>query len=840
MKKAKGIIGLILLASALGLVSGCRHNTNPTTTDSTTQTTVGQSTTNPVTTELPTTSTTAPLPTTVPTTTVIPTTNPTTTTNVTTTRPTTTTIVTTTSPTTTSPTTSTTTTTPVVEKFTVSFDTGCDITIPSQTINKNSVVQVPTEPKRDGYVFEGWYLNGSIYNFNTPVLSNITLVAKWRKLEGYYTLTIKYHLNDEVVTQIETNPALCELYSPNLIGYSFEGWYLTSTFDEGTLVNVDDFRSITLDKDYTIDLYAKVTITGEIYTIKYVTDCDISIDDATIVEGNKTKAPSVELEKEGYRFVGWFESLDDEVSFDFSNTIVSNLTLYAKWEKIYTLTINYYVDSTIYKSVDYDISEGFTFDVRPSKDGYDFKGWANSKDEIKTSDMIASMKLTEDTSLDLYAVFEAITTTQYDNSLKKDGPLTSDAFPSEGTPKMLVIPVNLDSSKKTEAIRNEIITAFSGTESETGWESLTTYYQKSSYGKLNIDVEVTDWFTPSQSASYYNQYYDYENYEDGSTLILYEALAYFDSQINYSDYDYDKDGIIDSVWLIYNIDPDYESSDSLWWAFTYWAYRETEFDGVMPSYYAFASTGFMHDKYPSYDNSNIKVDAHTYIHETGHLLGLDDYYDYDESVGADGGLYGADMMDYNIGDHGAISKLLLNWIDPIVVTSTKTITIESFTETGDVILVSYKKPDSIYEEYFLIELYTGTGLNENDVPITPVGGLDYGIRVMHINAEQNIVNGEIEIAGDVYQTGFKYNNSDTNTKFINMLRADSSTGTLTRSALFTPTSKKFGVDLYKDLKLTSGRSLYFSMTVNSLDSTKASITITFNTSSSGSGDLPLI
>ena len=32
---------------------------------------------------------------------------------------------------------------------------------------------------REGYVFAGWYLDGELYEFNTPVKSNIVLIAKW-------------------------------------------------------------------------------------------------------------------------------------------------------------------------------------------------------------------------------------------------------------------------------------------------------------------------------------------------------------------------------------------------------------------------------------------------------------------------------------------------------------------------------------------------------------------------------------------------------------------------------------------------------------------------------------
>ena len=65
-------------------------------------------------------------------------------------------------------------------------------------------------------------------------------------------------------------------------------------------------------------------------------------------------------------------------------------------------------------------------------------------------------------------------------------------------------------------MRQNIQKAFFGTESETGWESLKSYYSESSYGKLNIDGTVTNWYTPKNNEAYYAEYKD----EDGTAKTV--------------------------------------------------------------------------------------------------------------------------------------------------------------------------------------------------------------------------------------------------------------------------------------------------------------------------------
>ena len=58
-------------------------------------------------------------------------------------------------------------------------------------------------PSKDGKIFDNWYYNDAVYDFNTPVTSDITLVAKYRIREVSTTVNIDDSLVTVVVSTID-------------------------------------------------------------------------------------------------------------------------------------------------------------------------------------------------------------------------------------------------------------------------------------------------------------------------------------------------------------------------------------------------------------------------------------------------------------------------------------------------------------------------------------------------------------------------------------------------------------------------------------------------------------
>ena len=250
-------------------------------------------------------------------------------------------------------------------------------------------------------------------------------------------------------------------------------------------------------------------------------------------------------------------------------------------------------------------------------------------------------------------------------------------------------------------------------------------------------------------------------------------------QVDYSNYDNNNDGYIDGVWLIYNANNYNEVyNNQEFWAYTYVTENTSNITNPTFCRYANASQIFL------YADNNLGLDAHTLIHETGHMLGLEDYYTYDEletPISATGGL---DMMDLNIGDHNSFSKFSLGWINPLVINGETSITLKPFNETGEAIILkgSNTSLNSPFNEYFIVEYYTPNNLFTLDSSTHYRENYpryyDYnGLRIYHIDSRLISPKGEY-YSSDYFDLDRPI---ETNEEFMTLGRIVSSSNTYSRS-----------------------------------------------------------
>lgn len=340
-------------------------------------------------------------------------------------------------------------------------------------------------------------------------------------------------------------------------------------------------------------------------------------------------------------------------------------------------------------------------------------------------------------------------------------------LPSSGDVKVLVIPVEIGNDKFTNEDLNKIELAFNGTSEETGYESVSSYYRKCSQGKLNIEATVTPAYNTGMSKSYYESAFRFG--KDVDCEILDNALSLLDDLYDLNEYDYNNDSYIDGIYLIYSCDYSMDESSPFWaWCYDY-SNNKNEYDNKKTNLFVWASIHFLNDA-PN-EKTSIPINAETLIHETGHLFGLDDYYDYDEFKGPDGGLGGAAMMDSNVGDQDSFSKALLGWSNHTIVKDEGTYTLRPNESSNDCLIIPLRNnEDNILGEYLLIDYYTPTGLNAMQAGHYGLFSTN-GVRIFHVDAriDPNIGNPKNL---DGYYTLFSFNNSDTNYKLIEMIERD--------------------------------------------------------------------
>ncbi len=340
-------------------------------------------------------------------------------------------------------------------------------------------------------------------------------------------------------------------------------------------------------------------------------------------------------------------------------------------------------------------------------------------------------------------------------------------LPSTGTFDVLVIPVEIKDNPFPSDYLTKLNLVFNGTASATGWQSVASFYYTSSWGSFNPTFDFAPKYTTMNNKSYYQNYGD-----EGDQYAIVEALNGLNSQIDYSQYDSNNDGQIDSVIFIYSVA--YSDSDP-WWAWVYSAQYGVAsslglLDGKKFDYYFWASYTFMNDSIPGL--SGLVVNAETYIHEVGHLLGMPDLYPYSDTLQF-GPVGGFDMMDYNSGDHGPFNKLVYGWLQPLLATAgSYQVTLDAYSIDNDglnnTLLIPFNSNDlndgNAFDEYLLIMFYTPKGLYTGHLGTSYV--LDNaGVVIYHIDARMNSRN-------TYWGEYFMKNNNSTSNFIVQILEAD--------------------------------------------------------------------
>lgn len=331
-----------------------------------------------------------------------------------------------------------------INKYTVTFNSDGGSPVDSQSVDYNTTAKQPSNPTKTGYTFLGWYLNDQPYVWSTPVTSNITLVAKWQIIN--YTVT--FNSNGGTAVNSQTVPHGSKATDPGSIsktGYTFNYWCSDSALNTRFDFNIPITSNITLYAKFTINSYtvtfntdggssvasqtvnygAKASrpanptktgynfvnwytdvsystvfnfdnpITSNItvyakfqiitYTITFNSNGGSAVASQGVNHGSTVSRPHDPTKTDHWEFVNWYTDSGLQNVYNFSASVTSSFTLYAKWQGEpvtvrYNLnggTINGQTEITVEARVHDTIT---IISDKPIKSGYTFTHW---EDKLK-------------------------------------------------------------------------------------------------------------------------------------------------------------------------------------------------------------------------------------------------------------------------------------------------------------------------------------------------------------------------------------------------------------------------------------------------------------------------
>ena len=254
--------------------------------------------------------------------------------------------------------------------------------ISESIIDYNSKAEEKLVPEKDGYRFDGWYLGNIPFDFDSNVVEDITLIAKYTKV--IYNIT--YHTDGGNVANpsfYKINELPLILNNPEKEGYNFTGWTDIDGNNSMLVVITNEARDLEFTANYELKNYQltyndvtdeeKETMNNpETYTIQDTIDLN-NPENRNDEDGDLT-----------LKFVGW----KDETGSVSKNVRITNSkddkAFTATWVHVKpdTFTIVYILNDGVITSGtnpnEYTkITDTFTL-KNPEREGWKFTGWTGT------------------------------------------------------------------------------------------------------------------------------------------------------------------------------------------------------------------------------------------------------------------------------------------------------------------------------------------------------------------------------------------------------------------------------------------------------------------------------
>ena len=354
----------------------------------------------------------------------------------------------------------------------------------TQIVTLNNYPTLPVNPSKEGYVFEGWSLNGvDIVNTSTiQITNNTTYYAVFTKL---YTVSFVYEDSTISVQSVKENEFAKAINVNNTAYKVFNGWKVNNNF-----VNISNYV-ITQDTEFIADITYN-------YDVVFMVDNNI-YNSQIVVENGYATLPN-NPSKSGYDFDGW--TLNGVNVIEPNNTkITNNTTFIAKFTKLHTVKFMYenqvYATQTVRNN---ECAENISISDTEDKI---FTGWTLNGSVVSVS----SKKILADTT------FVAQITYKYKVTFMSNSQVFKTQYVTENTSASMSLTPTLSgynfvgwSLNGTDVISLSSYTIKQETTFIAVFEEIRSYLESGSALNSKIGTDVTsvvfDKFTNTTSKTY--------------------------------------------------------------------------------------------------------------------------------------------------------------------------------------------------------------------------------------------------------------------------------------------------------------------------------------------------
>ena len=290
-------------------------------------------------------------------------------------------------------------------------------------------------PTRTGYTFAGYYDTTSFYgtkyidsdgygyrscNFE----SNRTLYALWNPVSVLIELNRNGGNGGTYSINAEYGSTLPLISPPTRTGYQFEGYFTEMT---GGTQYYNGYGQGIHTSDFTVSTILYAHWTQNLYTVTLNKNGGSGGTSSVQVTYDSPMPTISTPTRSGYQFLGYYSSSSGGTKYYNSNgtsarnyTSTSNMTLYAQWSTLYTVTLNKNGGSGGTNSVQVAYNESMPTITTPSRSGYVFVGYytsTSSGTKYYNSNGTSAHSYSFNGNTTLYAIWK----TAYTVTLSKNG-----------------------------------------------------------------------------------------------------------------------------------------------------------------------------------------------------------------------------------------------------------------------------------------------------------------------------------------------------------------------------------------------------------------------------------